>query len=224
MSPHDPYRHALETGDFAATLAREAPGMRLLSDAERAASLCTTLEQRPQGDLWVFAYGSLLWNPAIRFAERRLAGVEGWHRSFCLTSPHGRGSPDLPGLVLALEQGGCCEGVALGLDEADVDHELDLLWRREMVSAAYIPRWVDLLDPQGRPFGAGLAFTIDVQGANYAGDLSRGDLVNRLAWAKGSLGSSADYLFKTRDGLRACGITDAELEQLAVEVSVALDH
>jgi cation transport protein ChaC len=194
----------------------------LLTDAERAASLSEALARRPEGDLWIFAYGSLIWNPAMRSVERRIARVEGWHRSFCLTSPHGRGSPELPGLVLALEEGGRCDGIALRLDEADVPGELDLLWRREMVSGAYVPHWVDLHDLEGRRFGAGLAFTIDTGGTNYAGGLSREDLVTRLSRARGSLGSSANYLFRTRDGLRASGIPDVELERLAEEVAAAL--
>jgi cation transport protein ChaC len=222
MSSLASYRRALETGDFAAQLAREAPGQRLLTDVERTASLRRALDERPEGDLWVFAYGSLIWNPTIRSVERRVARIEDWHRSFCLTSPHGRGTPELPGLVLALEEGGFCEGVALRLDDADSEDELELLWRREMVSAAYVPRWVDLYALDGNRFGAGLAFTIDQDGINYAGRLARADLIMRLAKARGSLGSSADYLFQTRDGLRASGIPDAELEQLAEEVARAL--
>jgi cation transport protein ChaC len=222
MTPPDAYRHSLVTGDFAAQLAREAPGQRLSTAAERAASLHCTLAARPDGDLWVFAYGSLVWNATIRSVERRIARIEGWHRSFCLSSPHGRGSPELPGLALALEAGGSCDGVALRLDDADVGAELDLLWRREMVAAAYVPRWLDLHDLEGRRFGTGLTFTIDPDGVNYTRDLPHLDRVTRLATARGSLGSSADYLFQTRDGLRACGIPDPAIEQLAEEVAARL--
>ncbi len=221
-TPDDRYRALLETGDFAAMLAGEAPDQRLLTDAERAESLRRMLASRPEGPIWVFAYGSLVWNPVIRSVERRIAHVDGWHRAFCLTSPHGRGSPERPGLVLALEEGGVCEGLVLRLDEADAAMELELLWRREMVTGAYVPRWVDLLDGAGARFGTGLAFTIDPSGANYAGHLPHDQIVRRLATAKGSLGSAADYLFRTRDGLRGCGIPDAELEQLAAEVEAAL--
>ncbi|WP_256731316.1 gamma-glutamylcyclotransferase [Sphingomonas sp. dw_22] len=223
-TPEHRYRALLESGDFATMLASDAPGQRLLTDAERSESLRCTLASRPAGPAWVFAYGSLVWNPTIRSVERRVAHIDGWHRAFCLTSPLGRGSPDRPGLVLALEEGGSCEGVALRLDEADVVAELELLWRREMVTGAYVPRWMDLLDSNGERVGAGLAFTIDPASANYAGDLPHDRIVERLATARGSLGSSADYLFQTRDGLRACGIPDAEIEQLAAEVEAALNR
>lgn len=221
--PDDPYRMLLETGDFATMLAGDAPGQRLLTDAERADSLRRTLAGRPEGPVWIFAYGSLVWNPTIRSVERRIAHVEGWHRAFCLTSPLGRGSPDQPGLVLALEEGGACEGVGLRLAEANVAAELDLLWRREMVTSAYIPRWVDLFDGAGERFGAGLAFTIDQTSAQYVGALPDNEIVRRLATAKGSLGSAADYLFQTRDGLREHGIPDADLERLARGVEGILE-
>ena len=90
------------------------PSLRVLSEAERAASLATLLAARPGGvdGAWVFAYGSLIWNPAIRFVESRFASVHGWHRSFCLSTAAGRGTPDAPGLVLGLDRGGACTGAA----------------------------------------------------------------------------------------------------------------
>ncbi len=171
--------------------------------------------------LWVFAYGSLIWNPIILSVESRKARIEGWRRSFCLATVSGRGSPDNPGLVLGLDAGGACDGVALRLEEEDVVHELEILWRREMVAEAYIPRWVDLLDEEGTRFGSGIAFTMNPQANTYAGGLSREATVQRLATAAGSIGSSADYLFRTRDGLRALDMWDELLEELAVEVEEA---
>ena len=88
------------------------PRLRMLTEAERAASLAGLLAHRPDraGGAWVFAYGSLIWNPAIHTTERRFARIHGWHRSFCLSTLAGRGSPDLPGLVLGLDRGGACAG------------------------------------------------------------------------------------------------------------------
>jgi cation transport protein ChaC len=199
-------------------LARDAPHLRLLTEAERAASLRATLAVRPEGDVWLFAYGSLIWNPTIRIAEQRTAGIDGWHRAFCLSTIAGRGTLELPGLVLGLDAGGHCEGVAFRLAEEDLERELTLIWRREMVASAYVPRWVDLLDRDGNRFGGAITFTIDPVGQYYAGGLEAEAVIERLATAAGNLGSSAEYLFQTRDGLRAHGIPDPELEALAAKV------
>ncbi|MBB3590446.1 cation transport protein ChaC [Rhizobium sp. BK529] len=214
-------RELLLSGTFAGLLATEAPTLRLLSDEERQASLASILAERPAGDVWIFAYGSLIWNPIILSVESRKARIEGWSRSFCLTTVSGRGSPDNPGLVLGLDAGGSCDGVALRLEEEGLLHELELLWRREMVAEAYIPRWVDLLDQEGAPFGRGITFTMNPLANTYAGGLSREVIIQRLATASGSIGSSADYLFRTREGLRALDMWDERLEELATEVEEA---
>jgi len=216
-------REALLDDAMRRMVAATAPDMRLLTDEERAASLDVTLAQRPdtgQG-VWLFAYGSLIWNPALHFDQRRLARVHGWHRSFCLSTQAGRGTPANPGLVLGLDRGGACTGAAFHIPEALIEDELALLWRREMLSGSYRPRWVRLRGSDGAPFGHAIAFTILRDGEHYAGCLSRDDIVRRLASACGVLGSSADYLFHTRDGLRSLGITDAGIEDLARRVEQA---
>lgn len=199
-------------------LARDAPHLRLLTEPERAESLRATLAARPEGDVWLFAYGSLIWNPTIHAVEQRTSRIEGWHRAFCLSTVAGRGTLELPGLVLGLDAGGHCEGLAFRLAEEDLEGELTLIWRREMVATAYVPRWVDLLDREGRRFGGAIAFTIDPASPHYAGNLAEEAVIGRLAKAAGNLGSSAEYLFQTRDGLRAHGIPDPELEELAARV------
>lgn len=214
-------RALLEAGGIDAMLTRDAPDLRLLTEAERAESLRATLAARPEGPVWLFAYGSLIWNPAFRYEEQRTARIEGWHRAFCLSTVAGRGTLELPGLVLGLDAGGHCEGLALRLGEEDLEGELTLIWRREMVTSAYVPHWVELFDREGRCFGRAIAFTIDPSGPHYAGGLSMEAVIGRLAKAAGHLGSSADYLFQTRDGLRAHGIPDRELEALAAKVEAA---
>jgi len=195
-----------------------------LSDEQLSESLTATIKARPKGaGWWVFAYGSLLWNPLFPFAECRPAMLRGLHRRFCLYSLATRGTPEQPGLVLGLDRGGACTGVAYRLPAPVAMDELHLLWRREMVTSAYIPRWVDLFDGAGERFGAGLAFTIDQTSAQYVGALPDNEIVRRLATAKGSLGSAADYLFQTRDGLREHGIPDADLERLARGVEGILE-
>ena len=214
-------RELIEAGGVGAIVARDAPGLRLLTDAERAASLRATLAARPPGDVWLFGYGSLIWNPTVHSVERRTARVDGWHRAFCLSIRAGRGTAENPGLMLGLDAGGDCTGVAFRIAEEVLEAELALLWRREMVAGSYVPRWVDALDGHGRRFGSAIAFTIDSAGEQYAGRLAREVIVQRLATASGALGSAAEYLFRTRDGLRAHGIPDPDLERLAAAVEAA---
>jgi cation transport protein ChaC len=211
-------RELIVAGAIAAMVARDAPGLRILSEAERRESLSQTLAAKPRDDVWLFGYGSLIWNPTVHFVERRVARVTGWHRAFCLATPAGRGSVDNPGLVLGLDEGGDCEGVAFRIPEEVVETELAILWKREMLAAAYVPRWLDLLDQQGQRFGRGIAFTIDPACERYDGHLRREQIVRRLATAAGALGSSADYLFRTCEGLREHDIRDDDLEQLRAEV------
>src|SRR5215472_13597169 len=92
--------------------------------------------------VWIFAYGSLMWNPEMRFAERRLARVHGYHRSFCLYSPEYRGTRERPGLVLGLDRGGSCRGIAYRLAAASLAEEIDRLWVREMTGGVYALRRV----------------------------------------------------------------------------------
>lgn len=205
------------------------PGLVRLTPEQRATSLAATLAARPPplaGDpsigIWVFAYGSLIWNPAMDFLERRFARLHGWHRSFCLSTAAGRGTPDLPGLVLGLDRGGACAGAAFLIADAALETELALLWCREMLAGSYSPRWVTLRDAVGIPFGHAIAFTINRNAMQYTGVMTETDIVHRLARAAGPLGSSADYLFQTRDGLRALGIQDRRIERLAIQVEAQL--
>lgn len=213
-------REFLESGGIADLIARAVPDQRVLTDEERRESLRCAMAQRPPGPMWLFGYGSLIWNPTIHTVERRVARVGGWHRSFCLKVRAGRGSVDRPGLVLGLDQGGECTGVAFRIAEDLLEQELELLWRREMVSGSYVPRWLDLTDPQGEPLGQALGFTMNTGCEQYAGRLPEAELVETLSTACGALGSSADYLFRTCEGLRACGVHDAHLERLAQLVAL----
>ena len=215
-------RALLEAGGVDAMVARSAPDMRLLTEAERAESLRQTLAARPSDEaVWLFGYGSLIWNPQIHAVERRTATVRGWHRAFCLSTRAGRGTPANPGLVLGLDAGGSCAGVAFRIADDVLEAELTLLWRREMLAGSYIPRWLELEDAAGQPFGNAIAFTVDPTGDQYAGALAKEAVITRLASAGGELGSSADYLFRTCAGLRSEGIPDAELDSLAAIVTAA---
>lgn len=190
-----------------------SPETRVLTDAELAASRRATLNIAPAGrDVWVFGYGSLIWNPAFHFVEQRIGTVYGYHRRFCLWVPLGRGTPDAPGLMLGLEPGGCCRGVAFRIAPEAVEAELDIVWRREMVTHAYRPCWVRVHTVAG-PVSA-IAFAINRAHERYAGRLAQDEVVNVLATAQGALGRSADYLFSTVEHLEALGIRDWPLHRL----------
>lgn len=219
MKTHELTRELIQSGGIDAIVARDAPMLRVLTEAERQASLRATLAARPEGPAWLFAYGSLIWNPTVHTAESRVARIEGWHRAFCLTTMIGRGTPANPGLTLGLDAGGACEGLALRIEEEILERELALLWRREMLAGAYVPRWLDVLDADGRRFGSAIAFTIDPASAQYAGGLARTEVVRRIATAAGAIGTAAEYLFETCAGLRSHGIPDPTLEALAAEVT-----
>ena len=190
-----------------------------LTDDELSASLAETLERKPKGAAgwWVFAYGSLLWNPLFPFAEARRASVHGLHRRFCLWSLASRGKPHAPGLVLGLDRGGSCRGVVYRLPPACAHDELRLLWRREMVTGAYAPRWLHA-ESDGRRVVA-LSFVVKRAHAQYAGHLTIDAQAGVIAHASGAFGSSADYLERTRVSLATHGVVDPYLERLAARIA-----
>ncbi|NJR68418.1 MAG: gamma-glutamylcyclotransferase [Synechococcales cyanobacterium CRU_2_2] len=206
-------------------MVRQAPELLpyLLSTAELQASIAQTLSQKPnQGDVWIFAYGSLIWNPILHYGDRRPSKIYGWHRRFCMRTPIGRGTPEQQGLVLALERGGSCRGVAYRVAAEHVSTELLLLWKREMLVGSYIPRWVKLLtemtesepksETESKPEAmTAIAFTINPRHPLYAPRLSVTEVAATIAIARGSLGSCADYLHATITGLAECGIIDRHL-------------
>ncbi|MBV9784299.1 MAG: gamma-glutamylcyclotransferase [Acidisphaera sp.] len=216
-------RDKLLDGSLHQMMAIAAPSLRLWTEAELSGSLEATLALRSEAGngVWLFAYGSLIWNPTIHFVERRAARVHGWHRAFCLSTRAGRGTPENPGLMLGLDRGGTCSGCILRVAESEIRTELGVLWRREMLAGSYIPRWVSLRTLEGEPLGRAITFTIDRRRPSYAGTLTEVETIRRLATAKGALGSAADYLFHTRDGLRSLGLRDRTVERLARRVEAA---
>jgi glutathione-specific gamma-glutamylcyclotransferase len=187
--------------------------IRMLSEEELARSLGGLLDG---ADLttgaWVFGYGSLIWNPAFHFTDRVVGTVYGFHRRFCLWTHLGRGCPERPGLVLGLERGGSCRGVAYHIAPEAAMEELDIVWRREMLSDAYVPRWVAVRTPMATV--RAITFTINHAHERYARDLSDEEAAAAIAGASGFLGPCADYLINTVDHLAELGIHDRPLERL----------
>ena len=207
-------RRDLEEGRMRAVYMEAVDPRHPLTDEELAASLAATLEARPAGSgWWVFAYGSLLWNPLFPFEDARPATLAGRHRRFCLWSLASRGTCNQPGLVLGLDRGGSCHGVVYRLPDGKAHDELKLLWRREMVLGAYKPLWLTLRCA-GKPLVA-LAFVVDRTHRQYAGRLSMSEQADVIATACGAFGTSADYLERTRVALVTHGIVDSYLERLA---------
>ena len=190
-----------------------------LSSEQRAASLeKALLRYKPGEEAWVFAYGSLMWNPALEFAEASPCRVEGWRRSFCFWTPLGRGTPELPGLMLALEGGGSCEGIAYRLAPHQVRSELAILWNREMLSGVYQARWVPTRLRDGRIVTA-VTFVVDTAHCQYCGDLSMARAAHHIAFAEGRRGACRDYLVNTAEHARSLGINDPYIEELMERVA-----
>lgn len=192
----------------------------LWSDEEREANRHRTLAGHPPGqDLHVFGFGSLMWNPACHVEEAIPALVRGWHRRFNLWTPLGRGTLELPGVMLGLERGGSCRGLALRIAADKIDEETNIIWRREMLAGAYIPTWVsaDLGDRQVRA----VTFVINPEYERYAGRLAQEILVHHLSRAEGPMGACIEYLEKTVASLDDIGHRRGPMHDLLAEARAA---
>ncbi|PWC86574.1 gamma-glutamyl cyclotransferase [Azospirillum sp. TSH100] len=173
----------------------------------------------PGADLWVFGYGSLMWNPGFTFVERHAATLPGYHRSFCVSSLRYRGTPERPGLVLGLDRGGSCRGIVFRVAAADVPAALDYLWEREMDSRVYLPRMLRVRLRDGRS-AAGLesvnacCFVVDRGHPQYCRGLDESALIRRLAGCRGQRGPNIEYLANTVEHLEELGIRDGSLARL----------
>ena len=174
----------------------------------------------PRAPLWVFGYGSLLWNPEFPVAERVPARLMGFHRSFCMRSVHHRGTAERPGLVLALDAdaGGLCEGLALRAAPGAEAETLARLRERELISSAYGEHLLPLALACGRRVTA-LAYVIDRAHAQYC-RLPLEEQARIIAAATGGRGPNADYLRNTVAHLREIGVHDADLDWLDRRVTV----
>lgn len=166
--------------------------------------------------LWVFGYGSLLWNPAFNYTTSQPARLHGYHRRFCLRLSMGRGSPENPGLMLALDNGGSCNGRAFFIEPSAVESETRILWMREMLSGAYKARWctIRLNDRTVK----GLSFVINRQHSRYIRDISTERVIELLGTGYGYLGSCREYLENTIDHLDEINVKDRYLHSLRAQV------
>lgn len=187
------------------------PGWRMEHDA-REANRQMVLSGRWARDLWVFAYGSLIWDPAVYVEEYRRGVLSDWRRRFCMRLEGGRGSHAQPGLMAALDQGGRCDGVVFRIAAELVDQETKFMWRREMFAGAYSPVFLEVATPQG-PVDA-LVFVMDRTNPRYMPDLTLDAAARMIAVAEGGLGSNFDYLQSLVRHLDELGIHDDDMKTL----------
>jgi glutathione-specific gamma-glutamylcyclotransferase len=169
-----------------------------------------------EGDLWVFGYGSLMWRPGFEFVERVPARLIGEHRALCVYSFVHRGTPEKPGLVLGLDRGGACRGVAFKVAEKHCAATLNYLREREQATSVYreVRRSVWLENEPRRRVSA-LTFVVDRGHAQYAGRLSLAEQLRHVQQGHGQSGDNRDYVLSTLGAIEAAGFRDLALHQLA---------
>lgn len=168
-------------------------------------------------DFWVFGYGSLMWDPGFPVAERQTALLYGYHRSFCILSHRYRGTIARPGLVLGLNHGGACRGMALRVAAVDAAGTWAYLWHREMITCVYRPRRLRVrLSDQAIQ---ACVFVADPHHPQYSGGLDQDTTAAIIRRASGERGPNIDYLIQTVEHLRSLGIRDHALERLLLQVT-----
>jgi cation transport protein ChaC len=187
------------------------PGWRMEHDA-REANRLAVLTGRLAQDLWVFAYGSLIWDPAVQVEEYRFGALAGWRRKFCMRLEGGRGSRERPGLMAALDEGGRCDGIVFRIPRALVDQETEYMWRREMFAGAYRPLFLEVETPQGAVDA--LVFVMDQTNHRYFPDVPENKAARMIAEAEGGLGPNFDYLDSLVRHLDELGIKDDDMLRL----------
>ena len=211
-------RDALERGDvMEAARARDGANSTILTDEALLASRRAFVPDDYAGeDIWVFGYGSLIWNPMVQYREKRDGLVHGFHRRFCMWTRIGRGSPEFPGLVLALDNGGSTKGVVFRIPADIAPRELDILWRREMMADSYRPVWLSAKTDKG-PVRA-LSFAIRRNRPVFAPPMPDAEVARIIYQAKGFVGPCKDYLENTQKALLDAGIHDKQMIKLAALV------
>ncbi|HEX4042333.1 MAG TPA: gamma-glutamylcyclotransferase [Xanthobacteraceae bacterium] len=178
----------------------------------------TTAEQE-SGDLWVFGYGSLMWRPGFAYVERLSARLIGMHRALCVYSFVHRGTPERPGLVLGLDRGGMCRGIAYRVAAAARAETIGYLRAREQVTTVYLEtmRQIELEDRERRRVRA-LCYIVDRSHVQYAGRLSLAESVHHVRQGRGTSGPNRDYVLETVNALEALGYRESDLHLIAAQL------
>lgn len=172
-----------------------------------------------RSNLWVFGYGSLIWNPGFAYSDAQIGTLPGFRRSFCMRSIHHRGTVENPGLVLALDEDAtaCCEGLAFEIPARIAEETLEYLRARELISAAYLEAIHAVTLKDGRRVDA-VTYVIDRAHNQYCGGLPLAEQAQIIARAIGGRGTNAEYLINTAAHLTGLGLHDTELAWLVDEV------
>jgi glutathione-specific gamma-glutamylcyclotransferase len=183
------------------------------SEADIEAARLAFLADRFERDLWIFAYGSLMWDPAFRFAEVRRAHVGGYARRFILKDTFGaRGSPEMPGLMAALDEGAGCDGLVFRIDKDLVRHESGVFWRRELLAFSYKPMFATVTTGVG---DVEALMVIANRGSEFIRpDMTRAEQIRCIATGKGFLGTSLQYIENIAAHFAALGVEDREVDEL----------
>jgi cation transport protein ChaC len=181
--------------------------------------------ENSKGDLWVFGYGSLMWRPGFEYLEKVPARLIGEHRALCVYSFVHRGTPEKPGLVLGLDRGGACRGVAFRIAEKNRAETVTNLRAREQVTSVYreVMRSVWLEDDPRQRVSA-LTYVVDRGHVQYAGRLSMAEQLRHVLQGHGQSGVNRDYVLATVKAIEAEGFRDAQLHQLALMLHDAHPH
>lgn len=204
--------------DAQAAIEGWAPDWRMDHSA-RETNRHEVLSGRFGEDLWVFAYGSLIWDPAVEVVEYRRGTLAEWSRRFCMRIEGGRGTREQPGLMAALDEGGHCDGVVIRIPAEMVDQETNYMWRREMFAGAYRPVFHDVATPQGNV--EALVFAIEQSNRRYVPAIPKDEAARIIAVAEGDLGPNFDYLDLLVRNLSLLGIEDDDMCRLR---SLAADY
>lgn len=167
---------------------------------------------------WVFAYGSLMWKPGFIFEERVPGLIRGFHRSLCIYSNRHRGTPEKPGLVLGLDRGGACRGIAYRIAPERVAETRAYLTEREQINKVYLEAWPLVRLNDGRAVH-GLAYVVDRHHRQYTGRLSHDDVLRLVRQGHGQSGECRDYVLNTIDCMAEIGVTDHALDWLKPALS-----
>lgn len=208
-------REHLDDGSFGQRLGM--PAELTWTQAQLDASLAELLAARPPGAVWVFGYGSLMWNPLLQVEQQVRATLHGWQRRFCMRTTAGRGTPERPGRMLSLEPGGQAQGLALRLPAATLHDELRVLWRREMVTGAYLPRWLPVVLADGSTVQA-IVFVANPTHPQHEADASVAAVVPVIAGAAGAFGANTDYVHALARALAAHGLQDDYVAAICVHL------
>lgn len=166
----------------------------------------------PRGNLWIFGYGSLMWDPGFSYIRTCSALLRGYHRAFCVYSSRYRGTPEKPGLVLGLDRGGACRGMAYLVAQQHVENTLESLWAREMSRRTYRPRLVHIALAGERV--QALTFIADPGHPSYAGRLTIEEVAALITRGVGSRGANIEYLVNTLRHLEELGVRDPGLRRI----------